>query len=353
MRRSKVRRLLAGLLVVLIATAFAAAAYSQSRGERRIPGASPPAPGPQPRLEIDEPVYDFGTALEGATVRHVFKIRNAGKGNLIIRGVKTTCGCTAAQPTKSVLKPGEISELAVTFDSSNQKGHQVRTIAIHTNDPASPQAVVTMQGTVKQQVAVTPAHVAFGNVRKGTAVTREVTIGDLVAAGGEFRVGDVTHTSKSIKVTRHPRADGQPGATLKVELLPTMPIGRFEDTIKVSTNRQPVQVSVFGTITGDITVDPAQVSFGIAPRGQDVVRILRLSNTGKRDVKVLDVSTSSQSVVASAEPVKPGKEYKITVVLKRGTPDGQIRGKVDIKTDDPEQATLSVPFYGLVGQLKI
>ena len=31
----------------------------------------------------------------------------------------------------------------------------------------------------------------------------------------------------------------------------------------------------------------------------------------------------------------------------------QLRGQLAIKTDDPEQATLAVPFYAIVGQFKI
>ncbi|MGH7865200.1 MAG: hypothetical protein ACREQB_09430, partial [Candidatus Binataceae bacterium] len=187
---------------------------------------------------------------------------------------------------------------------------------------------------------------------RGAAVTRAVVVSDLLG-GKKFVGGPISNTSSSIKVTQQPRTDGQPGAILKVELLAAMPVGPFEDSIKVTTNRVPINVSVFGTVQGDLSLDPAQVSFGIAPRGQDVVRFLRLTNRSARKVNVLDVASSTHSVVASAQPVTQGKEYKITVVLKRGTPDGQVRGKLAIKTDDPEQATLDVPFYGVVGQFKL
>ena len=211
---------------------------------------------------------------------------------------------------------------------------------------------MTMQGVVEQQVAATPAQVAFGTVRKGTPATQEVTIDDLTDRGS-FKVGPVTNSNSSIKVTQEPRKDGKPGATLKVELLPTMPAGTFDDSVKVVTNRVPLQIDVFGTVTGDLSLNPPQVSFGIVPKGQDVVRILTLTNASTHDVKVIDVSSNTPSVVAAAEPVKPGKEYKITVTLRRGTPDGQLRGQLAIKTDDPEQATMSVPFYAIVGQFKI
>ena len=131
-----------------------------------------------------------------------------------------------------------------------------------------------------------------------------------------------------------------------------MPVGPFDDSIKILTNRVPVSVSVFGTVTGELNVDPAQVSFGIVPRGQDIVRILRLSNQGGHAIKVLGITSSNPAVTASAQPLAAGKEYRITVVLKHGTPDGQLRGELAIRTDDPGQTTLNVPFYAIVGQFK-
>jgi hypothetical protein len=338
-------------VLIAIALLFAAGTAAAQNSRPDIPGANAAPPGPQPKIQLVSPLYDFGSALEGSMVNHTFKFRNAGQGELEIRGVKTSCGCTAAAPTKNHLAPGEAAEISVGFDTHFQKGHQVRTITAFTNDPDTPQAVMTMQGTVRQQVSATPDQVAFGTVKKGADETREVVITDLVG-GGPFSIGPVENENSSIKVVQEKRSDGKPGAILKVTLLPTMPVGPFDDSIKITTNRIPLTVSVFGTVTGDLSLDPAQVSFGIVPRGQDVIRILRLSNQGKRAVKVLDITSSNPAVSAAAQPIAPGKEYKITVVLKHGTPDGQLRGQLAIRTDDPEQATVNVPFYAIVGQFR-
>ncbi|HEV2170280.1 MAG TPA: DUF1573 domain-containing protein, partial [Candidatus Binatus sp.] len=179
-----------------------------------------------------------------------------------------------------------------------------------------------------------------------------LVVNDLNPKRGAFSVGPISNSNSSIKVEPLTRTDGKTGTLLKVTLLKTMPVGPFDDTIKITTNRVPLQVDVFGTVAGDLNVDPAQVSFGIVPRGQDIVRIFKLSNQGPKPVKVLDVSSSSAAVGAVAEAVTPGKEYKVTVTLRHGTPDGQLRGNLTIKTDDPDQATLNVPFYAIVGQYK-
>ena len=71
-------------------------------------------------------------------------------------------------------------------------------------------------------------------------------------------------------------------------------------------------------------------------------------DTGTVTVAVTNGNTN-QSVVANVEPVKPGREYKITVELRKNTPDGQLRGSIAIQTDDTEQSELKVPFYGIIG----
>src|SRR5262249_17916785 len=113
-----------------------------------------------------------------------------------------------------------------------------------------------------------------------------------------------------------------------------------------------IQVRVSGHMTGPITLAPQQLSFGIVPHGQGAVRILRLTSAGGRAVQITDISSSTPSVGTKIDPVTAGKEYKITVELRKGTPDGPLRGQPSIKTDDPQEPMLTVPFYGIVGMFQ-
>jgi hypothetical protein len=311
-----------------------------------------------PKAEVAGKVYDFGSVLNAVPIAHVFKIHNAGSGTLVIGGVQTSCGCTAAKPTKSQLPPGEDSDVAVTFDTRFDKGPATRTITVYTNDPAAKSIVLTIKGDVKVQVEAAPAQVAFGDVKHGTDQTRQVLLNDLLAgtdpakAPQEFKVQSITNASPNIKVAEASRTDGKAGGALTVTLLPTMPIGAFDDTIKVTTSRAPVDITVFGNVQGDITVKPAQVSFGVVPHRQGTLRYVRLVNVGARPMKVTSVTSSNVSVSATAEPVEAGKEYKITLELRPNTPDGALRGQVAITTDDPQQQTLSLPYFGIIGSYR-
>ena len=350
---TNLKKIKLAILTLTIALLASAPAFAQdSSMNPLIPSGNSAPPGHTPKAVPSDPLYEFGSALEGTMVKHTFTIKNTGQGYLDIQGVKTSCGCTTGDPSKMHVAPGDTTDIAVAFDTHFQKGHQVRTITVATNDPDNPQVAMTMQGIVKKQVEAVPNEVAFGDVTRGTEETKELLVNDLNPGRIAFSVGPVSNSSSSIKVDQEKRPDGQPGALLKVTLLKTMPVGPFDDTIKITTDRVPLQVDVFGTVKGDLNIDPAQVSFGIVPHGQDIVRIFKLSNQGPHPIKVLDVASSSPAVGAVAEAVAPGREYKVTVTLRHGTPEGQLRGNLTIKTDDPDQATLSVPFYAIVGQFR-
>jgi uncharacterized protein DUF1573 len=312
----------------------------------------PASSGGIPKAEAIDPIFNFGTAPSGPPVKHVFKIRNAGTGTLTIDGVTTSCGCTAAKPTRNSLALGEESDIAVTFDTISEKGPATRTVTVVTNDPKQRQLELTLKGDLRAQVEAAPPFVAFGLVKHGVEKTSRVTIADLVNDKEPLQVGPTTNSSANIKVSQEPRTDGKPGAMLSVTVLKSMPVGPFDDTIKIKTSRAPLNIAVYGTVTGDLTVSPAQVSFGIVPHHQSALRIVRLTNAGGQAINVLGVTSSNQSVTAAVEPIKAGKEYKVTLELRPNTPDGALRGAIAIRTDDPQETWVNVPFYGIVGSFK-
>lgn len=332
----------------------AAAASAQTPAPIEIvPGAGLAASsaGPPPRVEAPESTYHFGTVLQGEQVRHAFTIRNTGQGILVLGTPTASCGCTAANPTRMRLAPGEEAQIAVTLDTHFDKGSSVNTVTVLTNDPKTPKVVMTLEGDVKVQVDAEPSTVAFGKVRHGRTEMRQVLVSDL-GTGGGFRINAIKNPNANVRVEQAARTDGKPGAVLNVSLSGSAPLGPFADTITVDTSRAELKIDVFGVVTGDLDVEPPQVSFGIVPHHESAVRILRLTNQGEATVKVLAVETTNQSVSAEVEAVKPGREYKITLALRKNTPDGQLRGELAIHTDDPRQPTLRVPFYAIVGEFK-
>jgi hypothetical protein len=319
----------------------------QAAGQLNLPGAA----SGHPQVQAIDPVFNFGNIYSGTTVKRTFRLKNAGTAPLTISGVRTSCGCTAAQPTKNQLLPGEESDIAVSFDTRADHGPATRTITVFTNDPAHQQLQLTMRGDVKVQVEASPSLVIFERVKRGTEQSEQVTLTDQMP-DRTFSLGAITNANPYLKVTSQPAPGAKPGAVLTITLLRTAPAGPIADVVKVNTNRMPVEIPVSGTVLGDINLNPPQVSFGIVPHHASALRFVRLTNSGDHPVKVTGISSNNISVIAAVEPVKAGREYKIAVHLAPNTPDGVLRGMLAIKTDDPHQQDVKVPFYGIVGSFK-
>ncbi len=119
--------------------------------------AGPPIPflpkdGPQPQIEIDEVFHDFGSVGPTEVVTREFAIANMGEAPLTISRAYTTCGCTIADFTSTVIPPGMVSLVTLRFDAGfhDTAGQTVRRgIIIENNDPDRPQAEYWVEASVR------------------------------------------------------------------------------------------------------------------------------------------------------------------------------------------------------------
>lgn len=104
-----------------------------------------------PVVKYDTESFDFGDIKAGSKVEHTFSLKNTGKKDLIIRDVKSSCGCTAVAPSKNVVTAGESVPLKVSFDSTGKNGRQSKTITVITNDPKNPTTVLRIASNILPQ----------------------------------------------------------------------------------------------------------------------------------------------------------------------------------------------------------
>ncbi len=133
-----------------------------------------------PKVSVQQVDYDFGNITQGDIVSHTFILSNNGGDLLKITDVRASCGCTAANPTKRELKPGESSNLEVTFNSKGRKGPQVKTVNVTTNDPDRKDVLLTIKCNIIEPVVKENKSGAriyfeetqhdFGKVKEGTKV---------------------------------------------------------------------------------------------------------------------------------------------------------------------------------------
>jgi len=107
-----------------------------------------------PAITIEKETYDFGKVKLGAMVEYSFVITNTGKSKLIFRKVKASCGCTATQPEKMEVEPGETTRIKATFNTTGKMGQQHKTITVITNDPKRSNVTLSIQGEVLKDDAI-------------------------------------------------------------------------------------------------------------------------------------------------------------------------------------------------------
>lgn len=112
-----------------------------------------PKDGPQPKIALSEDFFNLGSIGPTDVVTHDFSITNLGEAPLTINRAYTTCGCTTADFTATVIPPGKVSVVTMRLDAGfhDVRGQTVRRgIIIENNDPKNPQVEIWAQATVRR-----------------------------------------------------------------------------------------------------------------------------------------------------------------------------------------------------------
>jgi hypothetical protein len=112
-----------------------------------------PPDQPQPNVAVPVVEYDFGSIPSGpGNVSQVFYIQNTGTEVLEISSVVTSCGCTTADLSSSVIPPGTRADLTVVFDPDyhDTGGPVTRVVWLETNDPDQPVVELGFAANVRE-----------------------------------------------------------------------------------------------------------------------------------------------------------------------------------------------------------
>ena len=73
----------------------------------------------QSNIKWDQEIHDFGDLEKGKPATYEFTFTNTTKETILITNVRPACGCTAANYTKTPIKPGDKGMVAATFNAAN------------------------------------------------------------------------------------------------------------------------------------------------------------------------------------------------------------------------------------------
>jgi len=102
-----------------------------------------------PQIKFQEEKWDFGKVKEGQVKSHVFVFDNKGDAPLLIRRVRTSCGCAAAIISDKNIEPGKRGELKVTLNTRGYEGDITKHVYVESNDRSQPVKQLQISATIE------------------------------------------------------------------------------------------------------------------------------------------------------------------------------------------------------------
>lgn len=190
-----------------------------------------------PIMKFKETTIDFGEVDAGKSVDIKFEFENTGDDVLVIKNIRSTCGCTVAKVEKKEYNPGEKGEIPVKFFSRGYRGKITKTVTVTTNDKDNIYTVLKITGNVNlkdfAQAELTPDKLNYEEIKLNKSHKKTFKIKNTGTI--DLRIIEVTHgpeiniefTKKLIK----PKEEAE-----VIVNLHAMDAGKFTSFIKIRTN---------------------------------------------------------------------------------------------------------------------
>jgi hypothetical protein len=306
----------------------------------------------------------FGNVIVNSSGDQSLTIQNTGNQTLTVNSLGITAGGTqyalVSPPTPPVnIAPGNSISVTVRLFPTS-RGPKAGTIAIGSNDPATPTKTVSLSGAGVAPVISAPLSVNYGNVRVGTAsnlnvqvsntstdVGQVLTLSDLAISGAEFSIPSLP-----------PSLNINPGAVLNVAVrfAPTSR-GAKSATLTILSNDplNPTKTVSLGGVGVAPIIATSTPSLDFGNRAVSSVSDLSLfvENVGDAGqsliVSSVGISGSSAFLVQSTPPlpafVAAGGSISVTVRFAPDT-EGPHSGSLAIASNDPFTPMKTVTLQG-------
>lgn len=220
---------------------------------------------------FEEKSHDFGVIARGAEAVYRFKITNNTNSQVHIAKASTTCGCTAASPSKDLLEVGEVAYIEVSMNTRKFTRLKESNLIVTFDLPAIAEVRLPIKAYIRTDVVLTPGMVNFGAVPTGEPAQKVIKIA--YAGRPDWKIEKVVSKNPHItaKVTEINRDAGRVNYDLVVDLKGDTPAGDLRDQLVLITDdaKSPeVPVLIEGRVEAEVTVSPRNISFGVLNVGE-------------------------------------------------------------------------------------
>lgn len=105
-------------------------------------------------FKFETETIDYGKVALGAEGKRTFEFTNVGDAPLIIKNIKSTCGCTVPKKPEKPIMPGEKGEIEVSYDTKRPGGFS-KAITVFSNAKKE-RIQLKIKGYISKEVAKAP-----------------------------------------------------------------------------------------------------------------------------------------------------------------------------------------------------
>ncbi len=137
----------------------------------------------------------------GTEGEHTFIVKSVGEDDLRLRLGATTCKCTLGELDKDALKPGEQTEVKLSWSVKQGESAFAQSAQLITNDPERVVIQLEIVGKIVQDVDIFPETWTFGDVATGEPIEISGTIysfleNDILPTDMKFTSEEMTEMSE-------------------------------------------------------------------------------------------------------------------------------------------------------------
>jgi hypothetical protein len=332
------------------------------------------------KIKFDKTTHDFGTIKEEqgkAIAKFVFT--NVGSGDLKIVNVRTSCGCTASDYSKNVIKPGQKGYVTATYYTAHRPGPFRKSITVTVNDADHPNSVLFIKGTVTPRkkskgdyypTSIGNLKLMSNNLNFNNIKTTEMRTDSMKIYNNWGHPMEISFTQvpsflsvKAVPSTLQPKQEGY--IVITYDASKKHDFGYVMDRFGIRTNDavQPLKtMNVSATIVQDfsnlsekdlkkapkIVFDETTYNFGKVKSGTLVKHRFKFKNEGKKDLIIHKVKASCGCTATkpSETVIKKGKTGEIEVTFNTKGRRNRQHKTITVITNDPTNPQIVLSIQG-------
>ncbi len=267
--------------------------------------------GAAPRLQCENPNFDFGTMINPDKISHEFMLKNIGDEPVRISTIKNCCGVSSSIDPMIIL-PGSNAVCRSVFNCKNRYGPQEKQILIASNDQRNPYFELRMTGTLQQAIEVSPRYLRLGDLSTHSELSQIIKAVNLLEE--VVILESVESTVPGIHVEMVGGAEGAtsdergPQRSWEVRLTSNgnLRAGRLSGQIRLNFSTGSVSVPVMGHVQAALQVVPESITLSKST-DQSVERRVMLRNIEGSSFSIESAELINLDGTVEYQKLAPGK----------------------------------------------